>query len=122
MSFIQKSNNFRELSRKYSECIALMHTQENDINLIQSALAQSYQDIASSNQKPNLSLMLLHELIEKLNTYPCFPNDKPTLEHLNIFYNDREQHHTEILLLINTYLPETYAELKSINQQEKRFI
>ena len=126
MLFFQKAPNQRELMLKIQECIALVDTHENDINLIRPSIKQRNQDIYTGTSVVEIPLDLLNELSMLLDTYPCLPSDElMTLEHLNLFYNDREQHHGAVLSLVHEYLPEIYPALKSIAEHSstnKRFV
>lgn len=132
-------NQARQLSEKYQECIELMELREEEINLIQTALDQCSQDVIASehdmneyvvtdhrvqmmikasetSQSKSLEhrIVLLNHLSELLDSYPVFSTDESTtLNDLNTFRLDHDQHHASVLSIVEVYLPETYAAINA---------
>lgn len=123
------------LLEKYHECVDLMESRQEEIELIQKALAQCSEDALASEHDINeyvvtdkqvqmmidasetsqsksleYRIVLLNHLSALLDSYPVLSADESTtLIDLNTFSLENDQHHADVLAIVEAYLPETYA-------------
>ncbi len=127
----------QDVSQKLKECIALIESHNNDMLAIEEALRTCRVDVNTSyaeakailtayqgqymiQQSPEAydrniehRVNMLNTLGELLDNYPKLePEDESSLDRLNVFYTERDEHHQNIMQLVEIYLPETYAALK----------
>lgn len=126
----------QQVSQRLKECITLMESQNSDMIEIRPALKNCHADVRAAHAENKILIFsyqsqcmvqqhhesydknfelrmdMLDNLTELLNTYPQLePEDEASLDRLNVFYNERDKHHQEVLSLVEIYLPETYASL-----------
>lgn len=127
----------QDVSQKLKECIALIESHNNDMLEIEAALKTCRVDVNTSYAEAKAILTayqaqymiqqsseaydrnveqrinMLNTLSELLDNYPKLePEDESSLDRLNVFYTERDEHHQNVMKLVEIYLPETYAALK----------
>jgi hypothetical protein len=126
----------QQVSQRLKECITLMESQNSDMITIRPALKNCHADVRAAHAENKMLMIsyqsqwmvqqrqefydknfenrmdMLDNLTDLLDTYPQLEaEDESSLDRLNVFYNERDKHHQEVLTLVEIYLPETYAAL-----------
>lgn len=125
------------VAQRLKECITLMESQNSDMAEIRPALKNCHTDVRAAHAENKILMIsyqsqyminqtpesydknfeqridMLNTLSSLLDTYPQLePEDETSLDRLNVFYNERDTHHQQVITLVEIYLPETYAALR----------
>lgn len=121
----------------FKKCIELIEQQEDDIRMIYSALSTYYLDeLATINMAASQANMefffqptmkwskkcvasnecrqdALTHILALLKSYPSLDETNISLDVLESFYIDREAYHSNVMQVIENYLPTAYTSLSS---------
>ena len=123
-------------------CLEQQDKQQRDSDLVSQGMADCHNDMIAINSKlalcignsgffstpvaeakpgllhrKSLRKDILSSLKELLGSYPEPPMKEKSAaskEELSDFFDRNEEHHAQILALVETYLPDTYAEIQSL--------
>ncbi len=123
-----------ERAERMQACNALMEAQDKEIDIIEDALAgcfdeeevvdkatiskegiiffKSEESVLEANKDIETRKTLLGALNKLLGSYPALDDGELTTAVLDGFYAEREKHHSRVMEIVETYLPQVHSQIK----------